>query len=229
VRAVADGFKKRLIVVRTNVRDHLVRHTHWDFSHGAALASVGLCLEGTISKCIVASTCSYDELHPWGSHPLLDPLWSTGNLRFLHDGCEAKRIDKLRTIADNELAMKYLRACDNPSSSGQCGECEKCLRTMVGLHVIGRLGECPAMPYRIDPHLVRQLCLDEGTATFFREFLRFPIEPPPLRRAIYYALRNQRFGLRPANRVFSIRSRLHRIADMGRLIGKVFTGAGYSV
>jgi hypothetical protein len=143
VRSVAEAFNKRVIVVRTNVKDHLLRYTHWDFSHRAALASVALCLEGSISKCIIASTCSYAELHPWGSHPILDPLWSTESLQFLHDGTEALRVDKLPLIADSKLAMKYLRACDNPSSSGHCGECEKCLRTMVGLHVIGRLADCP--------------------------------------------------------------------------------------
>jgi hypothetical protein len=227
VRSVADAFNKRLIIVRTNVQDHLRRYCHWDFSHGAALASVALCLEGSISHCIVASTCSHAQLHPWGSHPILDPLWSTETLQILHDGTEARRIDKLRVIADNKWAMKYLRACDNQSSSGHCGQCEKCLRTMVGLHVIGRLVDCSAMPHRIDPRMIRRLHLNEGEAIFFREFLSVPIEPPALRRAIYCALRNQRFGLRPTSgRVFSIRPRARRLADWTRLIGRVFVGAG---
>jgi hypothetical protein len=227
VRSVAEAFNKRVIVVRTNVKDHLERYTHWDFSHGAALASAALCLEGSISKCIIASTCSYAQLHPWGSHPILDPLWSTESLQFLHDGTEALRVDKLRMIADNKLAMKYLRACDNESSSGHCGECEKCLRTMVGLHVIGRLADCPAMPHRVDPRVIRRLHLNEGEAAFFREFLPFSIEPPALRRAIYHALRNQRYGLRPTSgRVLSIRPRVRRIADWARLIGRVFAGEG---
>jgi len=227
VRSVAEAFNKRMIVVRTNVKDHLERYTHWDFSHGAALASVTLCLEGLISKCVIASTCSYAQLHPWGSHPILDPLWSTESLQFLHDGTEALRVDKLRMIADNKLAMKYLRACDNPSSSGHCGGCEKCLRTMVGLHVIGRLAECFAMPYRVDPRLIRKLHLNEGEAAFFREFLPLSIEPPALRRAICHALRNQRYGLRPTSgRVLGIRSRVRRTADWARLIGRVFAGEG---
>jgi hypothetical protein len=227
VRLVAEAFNKRVIVVRTNVKDHLLRYTHWDFSHGAALASVALCLEGSISKCIIASTCSYAQLHPWGSHPILDPLWSTESLQFLHDGTEALRVDKLRLIADNKLAMKYLRACDNPSSSGHCGECEKCLRTMVGLHVIGRLADCPAMPHRVDPRVIGRLHLDGGEAAFFREFLPFSIEPPALRRAICRALRNQRYGLRPTSgRVLSIRSRVRHIADWARLIRRVFAGEG---
>ena len=227
VRSVAEAFNKRVIVVRTNVKDYLLRYTHWDFSHGAALASLALCLEGSISKCIIASTCSYAQLHPWGSHPILDPLWSTESLQFLHDGTEALRVDKLRLIADNKLAMKYLRACDNRSSSGHCGECEKCLRTMVGLHVIGRLADCPAMPHRVDPRVIGRLHLNEGEAAFFREFLPFSIEPPALRRAIYHALRNQRYGLRPTSgRVLSIRPRVRRIADWARLIGRIFAGEG---
>jgi hypothetical protein len=226
VRRIAGALSKRLIVVRTNLKEYLVQHTHWDFSHGAALASAGLCLEGTISTCIVASTYAYDQVHPWGSHPLLDPLWSTGTLRFVHDGGEAKRVDKLRAIADDKLAMAYLRACDNPESSGQCGRCEKCLRTMLGLQVIGRLEDCSTMPQHISPDSIRNLRLTEGGAIFFREFLPFAIEPPALRRAIHYALRNQRLGLRPVPRLLSLRSRARRIGDLTRLVGRVFVGPG---
>jgi hypothetical protein len=222
VRAVAEAFGKRLTVIRTNVRDHLTRHTHWDFSHGAALASVALCVEGSISKCIMGSTCSYGQLHPWGSHPILDPLWSTETLEFLHDGTGARRIDKLRAIADNEWAMRYLRACDNSSSSGHCGQCEKCLRTMLGLHVIGKLIACPAMPHRLDPRMIRRLQLNGGEAIFFRELLAYPIEPPAMRRAVCIALRNERYGLRPTSgRIFGVRSRVRRMADWTRLIGKI--------
>jgi hypothetical protein len=226
VRRIAAALDKRLIVVRTNLKEYLVQHTHWDFSHGAALASAGLCLEGTISTCIVASTYAYDQVHPWGSHPLLDPLWSTGTLHFVHDGGEARRVDKLRAIADDKLAMAYLRACDNAGSSGQCGHCEKCLRTMVGLHVIGRLADCSTMPQDISPDSIRKLRLTEGGSIFFREFLPFAIEPPALRRAIHYALRNQRFGLRPVPRLVSLRSRARRIADLTRLVGRVLAGSG---
>lgn len=227
VRAVAVEFNKRVIIVHTNVREILVRYTHWDFSHGAALAAVGLSLESEIFKCLIASTCSYDQLHPWGSHPLLDPLWFTATLQFLHDGCSARRVDKLQAIADNKVAMKNLRACDNWGSSGNCGQCEKCLRTMVGLHVIGRLQDCPAMPHHIDPRMIRRLRLDAGSAVFFREFLQFPIEPPELKRAIHYALRNQRAQLRPKARwILGLRSGAGRIAHMGRLLKRIVSGAG---
>ena len=94
-----------------------------------------------------------------GLRPILDPLWSTEALSFSHDGCEAQRIDKIRFICNqNERAiLENLRVCTTSELGYQynCGKCEKCLRTMIGLHICGGLELCPRLPHVIDPQLIR--------------------------------------------------------------------------
>ncbi|HUF62781.1 MAG TPA: hypothetical protein VMN36_11955, partial [Verrucomicrobiales bacterium] len=46
-------------------------------------------------------------------------------------------------------ALKTIRACVNPPQSAEhinCGECEKCLRTMMALLICGKLQDCPTYP-----------------------------------------------------------------------------------
>jgi hypothetical protein len=78
---------------------------------GAALASVGLLFQHLFHKVLIPATFSYSDLPPWGSHPLLDPLWSTEVTDFEHDGAEAMRVDKAAYVSRHETAMTWLRVC----------------------------------------------------------------------------------------------------------------------
>jgi hypothetical protein len=93
----------------------------------------------------IAASRSYADLIPLGSHPLLDPLWSTETTEFVHDGCEATRIEKAAVIASDDIALKHLRVCwENRGGAYNCGRCEKCLRTMACLRTLGVLQRCSA-------------------------------------------------------------------------------------
>jgi hypothetical protein len=138
LRAIAKGLEKSLIEIETNLREFSDCYVSWNFVHGAALASVGLMLSPLFSRIYIAASCSYADLFPWGSHPLVDPLWSTGATEIVHDGCEATRVEKAAYIASNELAIKHLRVCwENPEGAYNCGRCEKCIRTMAILRAVG--------------------------------------------------------------------------------------------
>ena len=57
------------------------------------------------------------------------------------DGLDTRRIDKTITIAGWPLAMTNLRVCwENRRGALNCGDCEKCLRTLVGLRLAGIAG-----------------------------------------------------------------------------------------
>src|SRR4029078_454714 len=91
-----------------------------------------------------ASDDARSGLGPWGSHPLLDPLFGTSALRFVHDGLGASRARKARPTRPTELARRHLFVCDNPNPGDplpNCGRCEKCLRTMTELLFAGALAE----------------------------------------------------------------------------------------
>jgi lipid II:glycine glycyltransferase (peptidoglycan interpeptide bridge formation enzyme) len=148
---VARELGKDLIEVETNLRSFSDSLVNWDHYHGSALASIGLLFQHLFREVLIPSSATYAELYPLGSHPLLDPLWSTDLMRFDHDGCEATRVDKSAFIADSETAMRWLRVCwANPSSAYNCGRCEKCRWTMMNLHAAGALGRCKTLPETLD-------------------------------------------------------------------------------
>ena len=151
LRETAAGFAKDLIQVETNVRDFIdsprisSNFHNWELLHGMALASVAHTLPNAFRKIYIPATHTYSQLYPWGSHPLLDPLWSTDQLEVVHDGCEASRLQKCELIARHELALANLRVCwQNDESAYNCGRCEKCVRTMLGLLAVGALERCPS-------------------------------------------------------------------------------------
>jgi hypothetical protein len=151
LREVSQKLHKPLIEVETNLREFSDRYVNWDFYHGAALAAVGHLLSSRLHKLFIAASRSYADLIPLGSHPLLDPLWSTETMEFVHDGCEATRMEKAAAIASDDIALRYLRVCwENRGGAYNCGRCEKCLRTMACLRTIGVLEKCSAFESPLD-------------------------------------------------------------------------------
>ena len=150
-REVATELGKSLIEVETNLRSFSDALVGWQKYHGAALASVALLFQHRFRKVLIAATHSYGDLIPWGSHPLLDPLWSTELTEIEHDGCEATRAEKAADISEYGLAMDWLRVCfKNPNGAYNCGRCKKCTLTMVNLRVAGVLERCKTLPNDID-------------------------------------------------------------------------------
>jgi hypothetical protein len=171
---VARGAGKQLVIVETNVRSLSDGIASWDLYHGGPMAGVGLALGGLWHRVLVASSYAYQELHPWGSHPLLDPLWSTESVAIVHDGCEATRLEKVRRISTSDLALASLRVCwENEDTQYNCGRCEKCLRTMIALHVAGVLHRCSTFARPLTPEAVRRITTigSEYGAIFLRELL----------------------------------------------------------
>jgi hypothetical protein len=142
VQSAADELGLPLVVVRTDIRRFSDRYSHWEHYHGAALASVAHLLAARFSTVYVPASQSYAYLSPLGSHPLLDPLWSSEDVELVHDGCEASRLEKVEVIAAEPAARRWLRVCwENRRGQYNCGRCEKCLRTMVSMRALGVLHE----------------------------------------------------------------------------------------
>jgi hypothetical protein len=153
---VARETGKHLLVIETNVRRLTERTVGWNEYHGAALASVALALDGILGRCLIASTEDYEHLPPWGSHPLLDPLWSTEGLELIHDGCEVSRVEKAcSVVARSPLAMQTLSVCWRTLPDHNCGACDKCLGTMIALELAGALERCCTLPSVLDLDQVR--------------------------------------------------------------------------
>jgi hypothetical protein len=194
-REVARLFGKRLIVVRTNLhREQPSVPGGWAMYHGAVLAAISHALAPNHRKIYIASTCSYADLQPWGSHPLLDPLWSTDAVEVIHDGGET-RLNKLRVIAQFPEALARLRVCWENLGDYNCGLCPKCVRTMLGLRALG-FHRCAAFPDTLTPELVRQQEILARSLKVWREML-CPGLGPDLYTALQSAIHSSEAGLPP--------------------------------
>ena len=175
---VASSLGIQALPVVTNAREFSDRYIHTFWCQGGLLTSVGLSLQETFQEILVASTYSCDRLVPVGSHPETDPLWSTESLTFVHDGCETSKIDKIRFVANSSLAMETLRVCSqsyatlvNSPRLYNCGMCEKCMRTMVGLHIAGKSRACKTLPHAIDAELLRNVDREERVRSHTEELV----------------------------------------------------------
>jgi 7-cyano-7-deazaguanine synthase in queuosine biosynthesis len=194
-REVATLFGKRLILVRTNLHfEQPSMPCNWEMYHGAALAAVAYALTPNHRKVYIASSHSYTDLPSLGSHPLLDPLWSTEAVKIVHDGVEL-RIDKLRVVVQYPEALARLRVCWENPETYNCGKCEKCIRTMLALLALG-IEHCPAFPDTLTPELVRRLDLQETSMGTWRRFLRSGL-PPAFHAAVQSAIHSYDAGLPP--------------------------------
>jgi len=140
VAAIAEATGTNWTMVVTDLRRHpLYRKSPWDFTHGGALAFLGHLLEEHIGTLMISS--SYDENHlgPWGSHPDLDPLWSSSRVVVRHVGQEVSRSEKVRRLLHHPVAaplvQRHLRVCwEFQTEKGNCGRCHKCVLMRINLH-----------------------------------------------------------------------------------------------
>ena len=222
VRAVGAQFDKEVIEIETNLREFSDRHAPWERYHGAALATVGLTLSEEFSHCIIPSSFPYNHLRIWGSHPLIDPLWSTDTVTFIHDGCEASRFEKCKHISGNEAVRHYLRVCwRNPEGAYNCGRCEKCIRTMTFLLTAGALDECST--FSEAPSIKRIKRDEEIQATIRRlsyqylpalQALSEKPESGPLVEAIESAIQKTSLRAKVHTILHKVRARARRVSSM---------------
>lgn len=126
------------IIVRTNLREVMpIYRKQWGpLTHGAGLAFIGLMLERRYGEIVLGSTYPYGVLSPWGSHPLVDPLFSTSGVTIVHDGAAMTRIGKTELAARLPETRRSLHVCQ-AAGLHNCSRCEKCYRTMIALDILG--------------------------------------------------------------------------------------------
>ena len=137
-----------LITVYTNAYAHIrdldadFRFWRYEF-HGSCLASVAHAFASRLNTVSIASTYDLAHLVPWGSHPMIDPHFSSSNLRIRHEDAALSRLEKTKIVAEWDVALKHLRVCNEKDSYREgnynCGQCEKCVRTMTTLLTLGAL------------------------------------------------------------------------------------------
>jgi hypothetical protein len=144
---VARSAGVSLVVARTNVRAFGRDWAEAWFAAGTV--AVAHALDARLTDALLASSYQIDAVEPCGSHPMTDPLLSSGALEVRHEGATRARLQKLAAVLDWPEARAALRVCwqdvgdDGPMN---CGRCRKCVRTRLAVEALGRLGDAPTLP-----------------------------------------------------------------------------------
>ncbi|WP_457936062.1 hypothetical protein [Mesorhizobium sp. 10J20-29] len=143
-KAVSTHYGLEAIIVTTDTRRVSDRLVGWVQYHGAFLAAVRHMLADRLDTQYIASSGSETaRTIPWGSQPLLDPLYGTQGARVEHHVL-LDRFSKLSKISRIPHLMEHLRVC--PRSDPNCGICKKCTFMLHGLDALNAFDAAPTFP-----------------------------------------------------------------------------------
>jgi hypothetical protein len=154
-----------LIAVSTNARTFLDPVLRWEFTHGGVLGSLAQLVSPEIGEALIAGTFPQGREAPTGTHPDLDPLWSSSSVRLTYDEGGGGRNEKAALVADVPWCVRHLMVCWERPGDGNCGSCCKCILTATNFHIAGRLDEVrDRFEAPLTPDAVREVARN-GTPT----------------------------------------------------------------
>ena len=139
VQSICNTVGMSLVEVEISIRNHKVQ---WGMLHGLCLVMCQRFHSSVFGKgAIAADFTALQEvaMGPWGnSEGIIKPL-STPNFPIEHMGKSTFRSDKLKAIVDTHPALvREISVCYTNKDTGKnCGECRKCVRTMLALYALG--------------------------------------------------------------------------------------------
>ena len=152
---IAARTGRTAVIVETNLREFTEPLVSWPSNHGAAIAAAGLFLGGCLRHIHIASSDAYVTRAPYGTHPDVDPLWSSARTRFTSQGTGFTRLAKIGRIAGDPLFREHARVCwVNKQGRYNCRDCMKCLRTMLQLRHWGQLESCTTLAGPLPWHVL---------------------------------------------------------------------------
>ena len=148
LRDLLDETDLNLIPVFTNLRQLDPYTDCWlDEYMGSAMAAVAHGLSGRLTDVLVSSSYEIPKLHPFASHPVIEPRLSSYELRVHHDGERLSRVERVKMVSQWPTALASLRVCFfGDKTQLNCGKCPKCLRTKLELLCAGKLHEASTLP-----------------------------------------------------------------------------------
>jgi hypothetical protein len=134
-RNAAAGMMEKLdlplCVLRTNWKK--VACGNWDTEFGAGMASCLHQFTGAATHGVLGADEDYAHLSlPWGSNPITNTFLSGGGFAIHTEGGGLTRTERLGFICKTPEVARRLRVCwEGPVTGGNCGVCEKCIRTKM--------------------------------------------------------------------------------------------------
>jgi hypothetical protein len=160
---ILEEWGVNLLMIDSNMksfRTAMLKRRDQVHSYCSALAACAHALGGVFGRFGISghATYAYNQLEPDGSHPALDHLLSSDQLQIIHTGTSHSRSKKTEILAEISNVQKSLRVCFGALNFDQqtgmpvnCCECEKCIRTMVAMIIIGKLDKFPTFSNRRFP------------------------------------------------------------------------------
>ena len=143
-RMICNAEKISMVVIDTNLLTDIYRIAH-DAVITYLVSACVMALQKLFSVYYISSGLSLAE---FGVDAYVSPRYDllcaycfgTENMEFYVIGSEVTRLQKVKSIADDEVVQKYLNVCVKPlPDQKNCSRCAKCTRTMLELYVNGDL------------------------------------------------------------------------------------------
>ena len=140
----AEEYGYNFVASNSNLMD-IIKQSHFKTHTFSSMFAV-FCLQKLYSVYYYASGgYHYDEFSlcdnpksSSGSYEILSlPLFSTKKLRIYSEGAGLSRMDKLKLVVNYSPSYKYLNVCLKEGEN--CGKCEKCIRTLLGIDLYRKL------------------------------------------------------------------------------------------
>ena len=138
---IAVDFGLKIIPMYTN--HHEFHYTGFVTEYSLRICSYALALQKLIAVYYVSSGVPFHEFtfesHDTDGMDIFNlSMMTNDNISFYSSGGEVVRTEKLKYICKHPGVQKNMHVC-NYNDEENCSECEKCMRTMVTLDVLGDL------------------------------------------------------------------------------------------
>jgi hypothetical protein len=160
LKTLGSGSGVQVVGMATNIRALFPDFEAWaSFGWVPGTVAAAHACSGTIAEVTLASSNTAAPSHPADVQLHHLPLLSSGALSLDIGLPGMSRLDKTRLVAASPHALALLRSClriDLPTGAvDNCGTCEKCVRTMLALHALGKLEEAGTYPsHKLVPEIV---------------------------------------------------------------------------
>jgi len=137
VKSILDSYGVRLNVVRTNWQKPFC--IKWGMTHVLGIAAVLHLFHRQFGSGMIADDVAYDtQVTPWSSNAITNQMLGGGGFPIRTTGAGWSRTEKTAAVAANPVVLNHLRVCyERPELGGNCGKCEKCIRTKLNFYAIG--------------------------------------------------------------------------------------------
>jgi hypothetical protein len=184
LKVLADDAHISLIPIFTNIRslgpeeDNVFWGEFWrkEFM-GATFSAIAHALDQRLNRVSINSSEVIQDVVPYGTHPLIDPCFSSSDLRIRHEGITLSRLEKTKLVSTWNLALQRIRVCNDTQRYRQgrlnCGLCEKCIRTMLALKALGVLNQTTVFPHTdISVEFIKsKLHLEDDVLSYYPEMI----------------------------------------------------------